>query len=99
MVARGGLLSTIVEGRQEIELLYAVKAECWGLGYATELALAATEHACTVAQAESVVAFTLPDNQASRRVMQKAGFTYERDITHADLPHVLYRKQWGQAVA
>jgi RimJ/RimL family protein N-acetyltransferase len=37
------------------------------------------------------VSFTLPHNAASRRVMEKAGLTYERDITHAGLPHVLYR--------
>ena len=28
---------------------------------------------------------------ASRRVMEKVGFTYEGDIEHAGLPHVLYR--------
>ena len=40
---------------------------------------------------EEVVAFTLPDNIASRRVMEKAGFAYDRDIQRAGLPHVLYR--------
>ena len=39
---------------------------------------------------DRVVAFTLPDNVASRRVMAKAGFIYGRDIEHAGLPHVLY---------
>ena len=38
-----------------------------------------------------LIAFTLPDNLASRRVMEKAGFAYEREILHAGLPHVLYR--------
>jgi ribosomal-protein-alanine N-acetyltransferase len=38
-----------------------------------------------------VVAFTLPTNWASRRVMEKVGFTFERDIVHAGLRHVLYR--------
>jgi [ribosomal protein S5]-alanine N-acetyltransferase len=37
------------------------------------------------------VAFTLPDNVASRRVMEKVGFRYEREVEHVDLPHVLYR--------
>ncbi len=36
---------------------------------------------------------TLPDNLASRRVMGKAGFAYEREIEHAGLPHVLYRRE------
>ena len=38
-----------------------------------------------------LVARTLPTNRASRRVMEKAGFGYERDTVHARLPHVLYR--------
>ena len=38
-----------------------------------------------------IVCFTLPTNRASQRVMEKVGFVYERDITHANLPHVLYR--------
>jgi len=39
-----------------------------------------------------VVSFTLPDNLTSRRVMEKLGFTFERDTRHAGLPHVLYRR-------
>ena len=38
-----------------------------------------------------LVAFTLPDNLGSRRVMEKSGFVYERDIVHVGLAHVLYR--------
>ncbi len=40
-----------------------------------------------------VVAFTLPTNLGSRGVVEKVGFTYEREITWANLPHVLYRKR------
>jgi [ribosomal protein S5]-alanine N-acetyltransferase len=38
-----------------------------------------------------LVARTLPTNRASRRVMEKVGFGYERDTVHAGLTHVLYR--------
>jgi hypothetical protein len=38
-----------------------------------------------------LVALTLPHNAASRGVMEKVGFTYDRDIVHAGLAHVLYR--------
>lgn len=34
---------------------------------------------------------TLPTNEGSRRVMAGAGLTYERDIVHRSLPHLLYR--------
>ena len=36
---------------------------------------------------------TAPDNRGSRRVMEKLGLSYEREVVHADLPHVLYRLQ------
>ena len=39
-----------------------------------------------------LVSFTQTTNVASRRVMEKAGFRYERDFTYASTPHVLYRQ-------
>ena len=44
-----------------------------------------------------IVAFTRPDNVASRRVMEKADFVYERDVLHVGLPHVLYRRRLTEA--
>ena len=41
----------------------------------------------------NLVCFTLVDNNASRRVMEKAGFTFERELIHAGMPHVLYRRR------
>ena len=34
---------------------------------------------------------TLPDNVASRRVMEKIGLRFDRDVNHRGLAHVLYR--------
>jgi hypothetical protein len=31
-------------------------------------------------------------NHRSRRVMEKAGFIYEREFEHGGAPHVLYRR-------
>ena len=31
------------------------------------------------------------ENEPSRRVMEKVGFTYDTEVEHAGLPHVLYR--------
>jgi RimJ/RimL family protein N-acetyltransferase len=66
--------------------------ERWRQGLATELARAAVEVAFDDLDLDEIVAFTLPDNIASRRVMEKAGFTYDRDIQRAGIPHVLYRR-------
>ena len=90
-VGRGGLSHAHVGGRSEIEVGWAVLPELWGAGYGTEIGAASVRVAFDVLGVPDVVAYTLPDNLASRRVMEKLGFGYEREVVHADLPHVLYR--------
>ena len=91
IVARGGIQHTHVGGRDEVEVGWAVMPHRWGEGFATELGDASLRAGFDEHGLDSIVAFTLPRNRASQRVMEKLGMTYERDIVHADLPHVLYR--------
>ncbi len=93
MVGRGGLQHTFVDGMHEIEVGWAIVPERWNQGLATELALTSIEVAFGPLALPHVVAFTLPHNAASRRVMDKAGFRYEREIVHVGLPHVLYSRR------
>lgn len=93
-VGRAGLRNSRVEGSDEIELLYAVMPEFWLSGYASEMARALLEIAAEAGM-KSVVAFTLPTNLGSRRVMERVGMRYEREITWAGLPHVLYRIEFS----
>jgi [ribosomal protein S5]-alanine N-acetyltransferase len=95
LVGRGGLHRYELEGVEEVELGYTVVAERWRLGYGTEIASAIVKVGAERLGIREVIAFTLPENVASRRVMEKAGFVYERDIVHAGLPHVLYRRYHG----
>jgi [ribosomal protein S5]-alanine N-acetyltransferase len=90
-IGRGGLRKVTVEGNTEIELAYAVMGEFWGKGLATEMATASLNVAFQHLDFREIVAFTMPTNHASRRVMEKVGLRYERDVVHAGLPHVLYR--------
>jgi RimJ/RimL family protein N-acetyltransferase len=89
-VGRGGLQCTYTAGLHDVEAAWAIVPERWGLGLATELASACVEVGFDQLGLRRIVAFTLPENVASRRVMEKAGFEYERDIVHAGLVHVLY---------
>jgi len=91
-VARGGLHHAHVGGRDEVEVGWAVWPVRWGRGYATELGAAALGYGFDELRLHTIVAYTLVDNRASRRVMEKLGFEYERDVMHANLPHVLYRR-------
>jgi RimJ/RimL family protein N-acetyltransferase len=90
-VGRGGLRRVTVEGQEEVEVGYGLAFEFWGRGLATELAEESVRVAFEILDRPDVVSFTLPTNQASRRVMEKAGLRYERDIVYADLLHVIYR--------
>jgi RimJ/RimL family protein N-acetyltransferase/GrpB-like predicted nucleotidyltransferase (UPF0157 family) len=90
-LGRGGLRRIQLAGRDEVEVAYALAADAWGQGLATELAEASVRAGFEVLRAPELVCFTLTTNAASQRVMQKAGFRYERDGEHAGLPHVFYR--------
>jgi ribosomal-protein-alanine N-acetyltransferase len=90
-VGRGGLEYTDAPGELSVELAWAIVPERWGQGLATELARAAVRTGFEELDVPDLVALTLPHNAASCRVMEKAGFTYDRAIVHAGLSHVLYR--------
>jgi RimJ/RimL family protein N-acetyltransferase len=92
LLGRGGLLATVVGGAGAIEAGWTIAPARWGEGLATELGAASIEVAERDVGVRELVSFTLPDNLASRRVMEKLGFSYARDVVHAGLPHVLYRR-------
>ena len=82
------------------EIGWMMQREFWGRGYATEMARALLDHAFTVLGLPEVVAFTVPANARSRRVMERlamvqdeaAGFDHPNIAEgHPLRPHVLYR--------
>ena len=91
-VGRAGLRRIEIDRRSEVEVLYAIASEHWRVGYATEIARESVRVGFEELRLPSLVAFTLPTNAGSRRVMENAGFRYERDIEWAGLRHVLYRQ-------
>jgi RimJ/RimL family protein N-acetyltransferase len=91
---RGGLAWTSVEGVAAVELPWSVEPRLHGQGLATEAAAAACVRARELGFDE-VVALVLPTNLASRRVAEKTGFRQEDEVTHAGLPHLLFRLKLG----
>ncbi|MBV8994832.1 MAG: GNAT family N-acetyltransferase [Pseudonocardiales bacterium] len=55
---------------------YTVVEPCWGRGYATEALRALLAHVLAAPDMRRVVAETMVEHIASRRVMEKAGMTY-----------------------
>lgn len=85
-----------------VEIGWRLAFDRWGQGFATEAALAVIDYAFGILKLPEIVSFTVPENIASRRVMEKIGMIYDldADFSHPDLPqnhrlsrHVLYRKK------
>jgi RimJ/RimL family protein N-acetyltransferase len=74
-----------------VELLYALRPEFWGRGFATRMSSLSLEHAFSQRDLSEVVAYTLTANRPSQRVLEKLGFSFERGFEHAGLPHLFYR--------
>ena len=82
---------------EEMELGYRLKRNVWGQGLATEGARALIGKALGEWAYDKVCARTLAGNLASRRVMEKAGLTFELGFNYgADaLPEWAEDERWG----
>ena len=77
----------------EVEILYGLASAYWGRGIATKAAKAAIDYGFNMANLDRVIAMALPDNLASRRVIEKAGLKYEKEIHIFNLDVLYYSRQ------
>ena len=90
-VGRGGLKIFLLNQKTEVELTYQVKREYWGNGLSVEIGKASIDYAFSTLNLESLICFTAHNNHQSLRVMQKIGFIFEIDFSHANIIHKLHR--------
>ncbi len=74
----------------EIEVLYSLGQAYWGQGIATEAARASVRFGFERANLARLIALAVPENIASRRVMEHLGFAYEKDAHYFGLDLVQY---------
>jgi RimJ/RimL family protein N-acetyltransferase len=90
LVGRVGLRRTSIGGELAVELAWTVLPEWQGKGLAT----AAAREGAALGRSlgiDELVALVLPANLASRRVAAKVGMREAGEVSHAGLPHLLYR--------
>jgi ribosomal-protein-alanine N-acetyltransferase len=87
-VGWGGLQP--LEESGEIEVGYGFDKPYWGQGYATEIAAAWLRYGFEEARLARIIAVAVPENTASRHVMEKLGMRYEKNAMHYGHDCVLY---------
>ncbi len=75
---------------EETEVLWALRPDAWGKGYATEAARAALTFGFETIQLDLIFAVTKPDNTASQAVMKRLGLVYRRDVVYREIPSVWF---------
>lgn len=76
---------------KDIEIIYALAKEQWGKGLASEIVKAVTKYAIEQLKLEKIVATIDPNNKASIKVIEKAGFQYwKEDVDEDNLPTLYY---------
>ena len=82
-------------GLDEIELSYGLVPDAWGQGYASEAGKAALDHGLNALRLETIYAHARADNHASRRVLEKLGFSLvnylDKDAGHQVARYAIVR--------
>jgi RimJ/RimL family protein N-acetyltransferase len=74
----------------EVEVLYALRKDRWGQGFATEAARASVRFGFEQADLARLIALAVPGSLASRRVLEHLGFAFEKGAQHFGLDLVQY---------
>jgi RimJ/RimL family protein N-acetyltransferase len=86
----GGLQHSSIGIGECLTVGYVIAPNSWGCGYATEIATSSVARAFHELDAKQLYASVLSTNRASRRVLEKAGLSAEREIDHGDHVEVIY---------
>ena len=97
LVGRVGLNQP--EGWPGHEVGWVLAREAWGLGYATEAGRASLDHAFDALGADHVISVIRPGNEASVRVAERLGETFEGNDRIGESPVLIYgvsRQAWTE---
>ncbi len=87
LIGFGGV--TVSADFDGLNLSYHLHPRSWGHGYATELVTEALRTAFGPLRADRVIGLVRAANPASRRVLEKCGFTFEKEVMLYGAPTLL----------
>lgn len=95
LIGQAGLMKSLIDGRERVEVGYMLDDACWGRGYATEAARACLAYAFGPLGVDEVFASIRPSNGPSLRVARALGMTAcgSHTVVYRGqaMPHLLFR--------
>ena len=88
---RAGIRHIDVDDIDEIEIAYTFKRELWGQGLASEIAATLTEIGLSQLKLPSLIGLVFIEHGASRRVLEKSDYLFEKRTRHHGEDVVIYR--------
>ncbi len=92
-IGHAGLIPQDVDGVTEIEVGYWIASAYWGMGFATEAAVAFRDIAFERLNEDRIIALIYPDNIASCRVAEKLGMHIWKEIERHNKEVLVYTKE------
>jgi ribosomal-protein-alanine N-acetyltransferase len=91
-IGRCGLLPSTIDGRPEVEVAYLINKEYWGQGLGTEAAQGILDYGFEQLGLSRLICLIERENQASMRVAEKIGMTFEKEGQDEKGPFLLYSR-------
>ncbi|MBY5441551.1 GNAT family N-acetyltransferase [Rhizobium leguminosarum] len=88
LIGFGGV--TVSKEFDDLNLSYHLQPESWGQEYATELVRETLTFAFDNLHADRVIGLVRPVNAASKRILEKCGFTFDREVMLHGAPTNMY---------
>jgi RimJ/RimL family protein N-acetyltransferase len=89
-IGRCGLIPWTIDGREEVEVAFALSKTYWGQGLATEIAQALVQYGFERLSLSRLICLIDHDNRASIKVATKIGMTFEREAKDEYGPFLIY---------
>lgn len=102
LIGAGCIQHVAGEPANPLEIGWRLRPDHWGLGFATEAAVAMGTFAFDRLGIELLLAVAVPENTASRRVMERLGMRYrglERWYDMEVATYAIIAAEWGEQLA
>jgi ribosomal-protein-alanine N-acetyltransferase len=89
-IGRCGLLPWTIDEHDEVEVAYMIDKAYWGRGLGTEAARGIRDYAFEQLGLSRLICMIYPENEASIKVAENAGMTFEKESVDEHGPYWVY---------